>query len=86
MISNRVLRDAVQVADVLEHIAGTWITAEQFQLGISSRRMYKALRFLIEQRLIQSRIVGEGTARYKEYRTAQVGFPQIVEVTDSEAR
>jgi predicted transcriptional regulator len=77
MVSTTVIRDAVRIVDVLES-AKVWLCAEQFQLGLGSRRMYKALRFLQEQGLVVSRITGEGSGRYKEYNLAQPGLKPIV--------
>jgi hypothetical protein len=76
MVSATVVRDAVRIVDVLES-AKVWLCIEQFQLGMSSRRMYKALRFAQELGLIVSKLSGEGAGRYKEYSLAQPGFPAV---------
>lgn len=71
------IKAAVQIEYILTHI-GDWACPEQLQLSIGSRTTYRGLRFLQEQGIIQSRLIGEGSGRFKQYRITQcTGLPKM---------
>lgn len=72
----RTIRDAVRILDVLE-TTNEWITSHQFQLGLTTRRTFKALRLLQELDVIDTELQGIGIERFKVYRVRKSGLPSI---------
>src|ERR1039458_437070 len=81
-VDRTLMQDAVRIEATLRW-AGEWLCAEQLQLGLSSKRQYKAMRLLIVHGLVEARLYGEGANRYKIYHAPRVtpmkpaGYPRI---------
>jgi hypothetical protein len=61
-----------------------WHSWQELQLPVTGRQAFRALRLLQENRLVESKIEGEGPDRYKVYRIKNYGYRQMAELPQND--